>query len=107
MTNISDPSGGQSEHDTIPCRITLSAADYFLLEGIPLRKSGTTHLAPCPWAGGRTCPTNGTVVVHPETGAFLCRQCAPDGGDTVTYHQMARRLTYHQAVDGLASPVEV
>jgi hypothetical protein len=103
MAHINGSSDGQCEHDTLPCKTTLSAADYFRLEGLPLRKYGDAYHAPCPWVGGRTCPTQGIVAVHPQTGTFQCRLCAPDGGDTRTYHQMARRLTYHQAVDSLLS----
>jgi|GEM_PF-3396445 len=80
-----------------------SAADYFRQIGTPLREHGDSHYAPCPWAGGWTCPTRGTVKVDPQTGTFCCPLCAPDGGDTVTYHQLANHQTYAHALDLLTA----
>ena len=85
-------------HSALP-----SATDYYRQIGLPLQKHGDDHLAPCPWAGGQTCPTHGTVRVDPETGAFCCSLCASDGGDTLTYHQLANRQTYAQALDLLTT----
>lgn len=85
----------------------LPAIHHFSLRGTPLRKIDGRYYAPCPWAGGCTCPTGGTVMIHPKTGTFRCPLCAPHGGDTVTYHQTASRLTYAQALDWLTIPEEV
>jgi len=75
-----------------------SAADFFQQIGTPLRQHDDTHYAPCPWTGGWTCPTHGTVKVDRQTGEFHCPLCASNGGDALTYHQLANRLSYVQAV---------
>ena len=94
---------GQS-HCAINNRSALpSATDYFQQIGTPLREHGGSHYAPCPWAGGRTCPTHGSVKVDTQTGAFHCCLCAPHGGDTLTYHQFAHRQTYAQSLDLLTT----
>lgn len=92
---------GQS-HCAINNRSALpSATDYFQQIGTPLREHSGSHYAPCPWAGGRTCPTHGSVKVDLQTGAFQCPLCAPDGGDTLTYHRLANCLTHALAFDAL------
>lgn len=75
----------------------LALAEYLAAVGLPLRTVGCDHVAPCPYVGGRACPSGGVVKVDIETDRFKCPLCAPDGGDAVTYHQLTSRVEYSLA----------
>jgi hypothetical protein len=94
---IFSPKSGQSFH--APELPTFSS--YLQQAGLSVRKSGDSHYVPCPWVSGHTCPTHCTVQIDPDAGRLVCPLCAPDGGDIVTYDQLANRRTYAQALEAL------
>ena len=62
------PKSGKSFH--VPVLPTFSR--YLQQAGLSVKKSCDAHYVPCPWVGGHTCPTHGTVQIDPDAGRFAC-----------------------------------
>jgi hypothetical protein len=84
----------------------ISPIRYLDQLGVRVRRTPSGNLVPCPWVGGRACPTHGALKINLDSGRFACRICAPDGGDVVVYHQLVSRLSRRQVLDMFLLHVE-
>jgi hypothetical protein len=94
------PKSGKSFH--APELPTFSS--YLQQAGLSVAKCGEAYYVPCPWVGGHTCLMHGIVQIDADAGRFVFPLCAPYGGDTRTYDQLANRRTYAQPIDALTAP---
>ena len=71
--------------------------------GVRLRKSGQTWRGKCPWHNGKS---DGSLAVWRDEGRWRCFGCGL-AGDAISWNQMAGRLDFVQAVEGLAAILNV
>lgn len=71
--------------------------------GIPLRRSGSSLLAFCPFHDERTP----SFAVNPARGVWFCHGACAEGGDALTFVQKIDKMSFLEAVEHLADEFHI